>query len=81
MVGQFLWDVDGNHYLFVTIDLFSKWVETYTVRFCCLFVAVCSAVAAGCVCMYCACCTYLQCVWDRLTNKVRTVDRVRVNGW
>ena len=34
------------------------------VRFCCLSVAVCSAVAAGCVCMYCVHCTCLQCVWD-----------------
>ena len=27
--GLFLWDKDGNHYLFIAVDLFSKWVETH----------------------------------------------------
>ena len=43
----------------------------------CLVVAVCSTVAAVYVC---ACCTLLTCAWDKPTNRVRTVDRVRVNG-
>ena len=49
----------------------------------CLFVAVCSAVTAGCVCMYFARCTCLHMfgTWDRPTNRVRTLDRVRVNGF
>ena len=46
-------------------------------------VAVCSTVAAGCVSIYCAHCTCLHVcgTWDRPTNRVRTIDRVRVNGW
>ena len=31
MVGLFLWDEDGNYYLLVAMDLFSKWVETCTI--------------------------------------------------
>ena len=51
----------------------------------CLFVAVCSAVAAVCVCVYallvlCICCTCLLCVWGKPTKGDRTLDRVRVNG-
>ena len=30
MVGLFPWDKDGNHYLLIPIDPFSKWVEMYT---------------------------------------------------
>ena len=29
VAGLFLWDKDGNHHLFVAMDPFSKWVETY----------------------------------------------------
>ena len=53
--------------------------------FVCLFVAVCSAVAAVHVCVYFACsgtcCTYLPCVWGKPTKGVRTIDRVRVMGF
>ena len=28
-VDPFPWDEDKNHYLFVTMDLFSEWVETH----------------------------------------------------
>ena len=31
MVGRFLWNEDGNHYLLVAVDLFSKWLQTYAV--------------------------------------------------
>ena len=31
MVVPFLWDKDGNYYLLVAIDPFSKWVETHSV--------------------------------------------------
>ena len=57
--------------------------KTRIVRFCCLSVAVCGAVTAGCVCMYCAHCTCLHVcgTWDRHTNRVRTIDRVRVHGF
>ena len=53
--------------------------------FVCLF-AVCSTVAAVFVCAYallvlCTCCTCLPCVWGKPTKGVRTIDRVRVNGW
>ena len=60
---------------------FSQSYQRQYVRFCCLSVAVCSSAAAGCGCMNRARYTCLQCAWDRPTNKVRTVDRVRVNGW
>ena len=51
----------------------------------CLFVAVCSAVTAVCMCvymlcMYCAHAMYLPCVWGKSTKGDRTIDRVRVNG-
>ena len=54
-----------------------------SIRFCCLSVAIYSAVATGCVCMYCARCTCLHVcgMWDRPTNRVRTLDRVRVHGF
>ena len=29
LAGPFPWDEDGNYYLLVTIDPFSKWVETH----------------------------------------------------
>ena len=29
MVGPFPWDEDGNFYLLIAVDLFSKWVEIY----------------------------------------------------
>ena len=32
VVGLFPWDEDRNHYLLVTVDPFSKWVETLTVH-------------------------------------------------
>ena len=43
---------------------------------------VCSAVAAGCVCMYCARCTCLHMcgTWDRPTKGVRIIDSFRVKG-
>ena len=52
----------------------------------CLFVAVCGAVAAVCVYTYalhvlCIYCTCLLCIWDKPTKGVRTINRVRVNGW
>ena len=31
VAGLFLQNEDGNHYLLVTMDPFSKWVETYAV--------------------------------------------------
>ena len=31
MVGPFPWDEDGNHYLLVAMDPFSKWVEIHAV--------------------------------------------------
>ena len=34
-MGPFSWNKDGNHYLLITIDLFSKWVETHTVPLLC----------------------------------------------
>ena len=30
-MGPFLWDKEGNHYLLVAMDLFSKWVDTLAV--------------------------------------------------
>ena len=82
-----LWDYfvfDNSNPLIVLLDSNCNfnYLPTTGVRFCCLSVAVCSVVAAGCVCMYCARCTCLHVcgMWDRPTNKVRTVDRVRVNG-
>ena len=30
-VGLFPWDEDGNWYLLVSVELFSKWVDTHTV--------------------------------------------------
>ena len=52
----------------------------------CLFVAVCSTVAAVCVYVYalhvlCTCCTYLPCMWGKSTKGDKTIDRVRVNGF
>ena len=29
VVGPFMWDEDGNHYLFVAMDPVSKWVKTH----------------------------------------------------
>ena len=48
---------------------------------CLLLYAVLSLQDGGC--MYCARCTCLHVcgTWDRPTNKVRTIDRVRVNGY
>ena len=51
----------------------------------CLFVAVCSAVAVACMCVYSLhvlyiCCTCLPYVWGKSTKGDRTIDRVRVNG-
>ena len=55
-----------------------------SVRFC-LFVAVCSAIAAVHVCAYalhvlCACCIWQTCVWGKSTKGDRKIDRVRLNG-
>ena len=31
VLGPLPWDEDRNHYFFITVDPFSKWVETHTV--------------------------------------------------
>ena len=50
----------------------------------CLFITVCSAVAAVRVCVYAlhVLCNamHLPCVWGKSTKGDRTIDRVRVNG-
>ena len=48
-----------------------------------LFVCCCMQCCRCRMCLHVLCTLHMftMCGWDRPTNKVRTVDRVRVNGW